>query len=150
METGKRKGSSLHKGSQAEDSETAMVDTGTAGEERERHGGCTQWGGPPPRAVGAGVRTGDVLCRGRGLSVRQTADAHSGEQRGFAEQGKHRNKGSKRPGRSFPAPHPPPRPLPVPLGFFCLAYILKCLLDYYTHSFPSKPLPGNEVSFHSL
>lgn len=106
METGKRKGSSLHKGSQAEDSETAMVDTGTAGEERERHGGCTQRGAS--WAVGAGVRTGDVLCRGRGPSVRQTADAHSGEQRGFAEQGKHRNKGLKRPGRSFPALRPPP------------------------------------------
>lgn len=147
METGKRKGSSLHKGSQAEDSETAMVDTGTAGEERERHGGCTQRGAS--WAVGAGVRTGDVLCRGRGPSVRQTADAHSGEQRGFAEQGKHRNKGLKRPGRSFPALRPPPQ-LPVPLRFFCLAYILKCLLDYYTHSFPSKPLTGDEVSFHSL
>lgn len=45
-----------------------MVDTGTAGEERERHGGCTQQGD-----VGSllGERewvsvTENVLCRGRG------------------------------------------------------------------------------------
>lgn len=69
-----------------------MVDPGTAGEESKRHGDCTQQGHVAASwGRRAGVSNRERPLQGEGVSVRRTADAHSGEQRGITEPGKQRN-----------------------------------------------------------
>jgi hypothetical protein len=69
-----------------------MVDTCAAGEERERQGGCTQQEASQPLGGEQKSVTKKVPCMGRGcVSVRQTADAHSREQRGITDHVKQRN-----------------------------------------------------------
>lgn len=78
-----------------------MVDTGTAGEERvlvDAHSRGDIGGLVGEREEvsvtenvlcrGSSRGSSRGSCRGSGASVRQTADAHSREQRGITEQGK--------------------------------------------------------------
>ena len=62
-----------------------MVDAGTAGEERERHGGCTQQGDVGSllgEGEGEGVSvTGNVLCRGRGECATDSRCSQQGAER---------------------------------------------------------------------